>query len=267
MDNITLYKYRCFGDENHLRLLTEGEIFLSSPRHFDDDLDCAIPTRLDRGDAGETVELFAGEVMRQHKDLSEEEAVKRAKEYLSNIDLSSPTAREEIEQLSRQLSEEMFGVCSLSRNPNSSRMWEQYACDHTGFCVGLDWKEMGAWARRIREEGKKVDAFPVEYTDEVPVLDVFKYDEIDIVEKHLATKMEHLSYEEEYRLVGFHLADKALKMGQDVIASIALGAGVAKENVERVRKIVNGIDHDVPIYKATTSSVKASGIGVKFREL
>lgn len=267
MDDITLYKYRCFGDENHLRLLTEGEIFLSSPRHFDDDLDCAIPVRLDLGDARETVELFASEVKRRSPDIGGEEAVRKAQEYLDDKELTSEEALDDVEQINRKISEEMFGVCSLSRNPNSSRMWQYYACDHTGFCVGLDWDRMGASARRIRKEGKRVDAFPVEYTDEVPVLDVFVYDAVEIVMKHLTTKLDHLHYEEEYRVVGLDLPDTALQMGQEVISSIALGARVAKENAERVREIVNGINHDVPIYKATTSSVKASGSRVKFREL
>ena len=38
-----LYKYRCWDDENHRRILEEGEIFFVSPKEFNDPFDCRIP--------------------------------------------------------------------------------------------------------------------------------------------------------------------------------------------------------------------------------
>jgi RNA 3'-terminal phosphate cyclase len=96
---------------------------------------------------------------------------------------------------------------------------------------------------------------------------VFEYDEAEIVKKHLTTKLEHLDYEEEYRIVGLNLPDTAFQMGQGVISSVGLGASASKADVERVRQIVNGMNHEVPIYQAKRSSGKAPGSGVTFTKL
>ena len=38
-----LYKYRCWGDNKHKRLLTNSEIFLSSVRSFNDPFEYTLP--------------------------------------------------------------------------------------------------------------------------------------------------------------------------------------------------------------------------------
>jgi hypothetical protein len=38
-----IYKYRDWNNRNHKKLLLENKIFLSSPRDFEDKMDCNIP--------------------------------------------------------------------------------------------------------------------------------------------------------------------------------------------------------------------------------
>lgn len=38
-----LYKYRTWSNEYHKTILTENKVYLSSPRDFEDNLDCNVP--------------------------------------------------------------------------------------------------------------------------------------------------------------------------------------------------------------------------------
>ena len=38
-----VYKYRSWSDEYHKRFLTEREVFMASPKTFEDELDCHSP--------------------------------------------------------------------------------------------------------------------------------------------------------------------------------------------------------------------------------
>jgi len=42
-----LYKYRCWGNANHKRVLTRNELFLARPSGFNDPFDSRTPTRWD----------------------------------------------------------------------------------------------------------------------------------------------------------------------------------------------------------------------------
>jgi len=41
----TLCKYRYWSDKYHKRIITESELFFSSPKHFNDPYDCGLPFR------------------------------------------------------------------------------------------------------------------------------------------------------------------------------------------------------------------------------
>lgn len=93
-----VYKYRSWNNPFHKKVLLHNELFLSSPRFFDDPFDCRIPL-----------------------DISALDSEEKKRKYLERL----------------RLQEKFYGILSLSLRWNSILMWQQYAECHRGFCVGF----------------------------------------------------------------------------------------------------------------------------------
>jgi len=66
-----VYKYRCWDDEHHRRIITHGEIYFTSAASFNDPFDCSIPI--------------------QYTLMSKEEMLKYAEDFIKerlNFDIS-----------------------------------------------------------------------------------------------------------------------------------------------------------------------------------
>lgn len=157
MSRITLYKYRHIEDENHLRLLTHGELHFSSPERFwgDDPLDSAIPLRMDLGSYTQILNVYTDEVQRQRRDLDRKQATKIVQRILRENDPYSAKEVTDFGNRWKKRFSERVGVCSLARNPNSLFMWKHYGKEHTGFCVGLDWDNMIEWTQELKKRARK----------------------------------------------------------------------------------------------------------------
>ncbi|WBX97902.1 hypothetical protein [Chryseobacterium gambrini] len=62
-----IYKYRCWNNEFHKKILTDGEVYLSSPRHFNDPFDFGIVQNFLTLDTPEKIERYVNEGMVKHK--------------------------------------------------------------------------------------------------------------------------------------------------------------------------------------------------------
>lgn len=224
-----IYKYRDWTIVNHRRMITHNEVFLSSPRDFNDPFDCKISTHFLSLDSTEKVEEYINE-RKKSSELDEiginilRDRLNKIKDYWQMFEAVEFTS---IDQ--------NYGVLSLSNRWDSILMWSHYSNNHTGFCVGFNEEKM-------RESGIFGTGGSVIYTDNFPLINPLENDEKAMILQTLH-KASDWKYEEEYRLLKLFfpkaptLNDRKIILGDDYIEEVNLGFMMNKEDRTELSKI------------------------------
>lgn len=179
----TIYKYRDWEDEFHKRIITNREVYLSSPERFTDKKDCKIPIRYDLltyGELEKKVKFDNPDWIRQRRRKFVRDWYKNRKDYVM----------EQQEYFQKQFFER-FGVLSLTANPHNELMWLDYANIAQGFCIGFNTEIL------FQHLGGGGD---VKYYDELPI--IFPEPKQSFEEQHhlqIFSKLREFEYEQEYR--------------------------------------------------------------------
>ena len=139
----------------------------------------------------------------------------------------------EVRELEKKLREEkqIIGICSFSKNYNSTLMWSHYANSHRGIVLGV---RIGEKACRIEE---------VKYVDSIAKIDItnnwprFKAQEI------LTYKLSAWNYENEYRVIGY------MKKVRVEIVELFLGCKIRTDDEEIIKSLAEKYLNDVKIRK------------------
>jgi hypothetical protein len=219
-----LYKYRSLGsDEQRNRARTtivDSKLYFAQPREFNDPFDCfPVPKRMTEAQ----VKKVITDVWRKHKPQQSRRdrraELKGAKERIGNFE---DRVRAMVDEVVNSV-----GVLSLSEKPDDVLMWSHYSTSHTGICLRF---------KVLAEKPFFVQALPVRYQAERPVLDLINDDAHAQSTKALLTKADYWSYEKEWRIIehdkgpGVHIFPPALLDG------IILGAATSKDDRALVRK-------------------------------
>jgi len=140
-----VYKYRRFDDPDHLRILSDGEIYFLAPSRLNDPMDCRNPFRFWNASIEKNREFL----LLSYADLPEfnintQEQVYADIEYRLS---TKPLTRE------AQIAEEIYAVqsraeawglfCASCDIENVKRgfdidvMWDRYSDNGSGFCAGI----------------------------------------------------------------------------------------------------------------------------------
>ncbi len=139
----------------------------------------------------------------------------------------------EVRELEKKLREEkqIIGICSFSKNYNSTLMWSHYANSHRGIVLGV---RIGEKACRIEE---------VKYVDSIAKIDItnnwprFKAQEI------LTYKLSAWNYENEYRVIGY------MKKVRVEVVELFLGCKIRTDDEEIIKSLAEKYLNDVKIRK------------------
>jgi hypothetical protein len=206
MDNI-IYKYRKLYkldennnpilNENTLRLIKDGEVYLSDPKKFNDPFDSIIDVTV-KGSNYELRQYLLklgtpdGVVLKKIKSQRREDIYKEILNRVHQIDF--------------------LRVFCLATSWNKILMWSHYAQEHLGVCVGIkthqvsDSPNLHFKADQILIQRKDIDprfmpALSVDYKKEKPKQLNLLRDELKDLDKFVRTKYEDWKYEEERRVV------------------------------------------------------------------
>ena len=167
-----IYKYRNWLDCYNQNVIKNNELYLSSPKDFNDPFDCKITPNYYQLDSKEKIMKYALIV------------IERNKQYLNSIGLNlndealkiynrfvADPAKEQIilNKISIEIQDKFYGVLSMSCIWNSILMWSHYSDKHKGYCIGFH-------EEKLRESGSFGKGGKVKYD---------KYPEIDLLEKDL----------------------------------------------------------------------------------
>ncbi|HTM91461.1 MAG TPA: DUF2971 domain-containing protein [Flavisolibacter sp.] len=230
-----LFKYRFWDDSFHKRVLTENELFFSSPKRFNDPYDCGLPFNQHPENSDPIIikEKVEGSAPRQFPHLiNNPQALeeKCARQVL--LIQQNPESWFEMnwgykpEDLSK-----LFGVLSLTPHPDNYLMWSHYSNSHKGFCVEFDTRKL---VESVAGHFRKVD-----YTDEIPFFSIKDTLEDELITKLVYTKSKTWSYEDEYRLSRIHRSDQAIKFDPEALTAVYFGCKTPYEHQIQIIDVVN----------------------------
>lgn len=191
----TLYKYRDSSKANNLTAITGPELFLTCPADFEDKADCQIKTDISLLTTRERIQWVYDGLPKRFPGI-ERNPIKRlheAQRWALKGPLSNPThVRKVLEQSHKDFITRM-GILSMTANHAKLEMWESYAVNFTGFCIGFSSDTFS---------GIGVGGGITTYVDTLPV---FKGNEETMFWMMNQTHVKHKQYEfeDEYRIRKF----------------------------------------------------------------
>lgn len=228
-----LYKYRDWNNHWHKEIILSNKIYFASPASFEDELDCNVPELFPNQE--ELPSFFWRISFRYIKEASYSERCDWVRKWCAESPLAN---QNRIKQICKELKEEhdaIFGVLSLTANPNNEQMWEKYGANNKGVCIGFDKEKLFAVAG---------GGGPVIYTETLPII---KPLDDDAMTQHIKRTYYKLhskwAFEEEYRLQKTWLnnnltnEDRNILMKEGTIVEIHLGSEMSTNDKEEVHSI------------------------------
>jgi hypothetical protein len=240
----TVYKYRSWSDENGKRILTEFELYLASPKDFNDPFDCRIPLNYKCLSDSE-IEDYANYIAIKHStDTIDHNKILHC--LKNDID-----AFQEMHELTEfEAYNNHYGVLSMSTEWNNILMWSHYGDKHQGICVGF--KEKGLF-----ETGNFGTSGAVKYpiNREYPIIHPLKGKEIERHLEVVLSKSVDWLYENEYRLTKIFLPpnvpskeERRVKFDPNLISEVTLGLNIDSTSREQIINICN--QNNISVYEA-----------------
>ena len=231
-----VYKYRDWQNDYHKDIILEQTVFLAQPTSFEDPHDCKLLKRYDLIGEKEIFEIYFKDSKSINPLWTRNQHRKYAKEQTKN----SPLKEKEYIKLKQEehfkLFDERFGVLSLTANPKRLEMWDKYANEHTGFCVGFDSKKM------FKYFGGGGD---VAYYDELP--NILYNDQRELEHfKQVFSKLKKWEFEEEYRLHKFSLSplqdvDRKVRLDKECFKEMIFGYKMDQSDRQNIIDQCNNI--------------------------
>ena len=236
-----LYKYRDWKNDHHKKIILNQEIFIPSPRSFNDPFDCKIPIAFHlRKNDDELAIDFIKQYVRRVNNYSNEEFEIEV-ERIRNEALYKDS--EHVEKLNKQSIEElhsMLGVYSMTAVNDNIPMWAHYSNNHQGFCIGFDSLELLSFLECAFGE--------IKYRDEYPTILPTK----EIIQRQLQqilTKASYWDYEIEYRLFKDNSANTTIKLPVKTIKEIILGYKMSSYQIKEIFILVEAEMPHVRIFQ------------------
>lgn len=235
----TLYKYTPFN-EHSLDILTNDQLWMSSPLSFNDPFDCEYT--FNYGKPTNIFNFLSKSRKEDFPDLDHEKIDKVMEEIFNN-------AHEDMVKHFTNISKHHLFIVCLSEIKDSVLMWSHYANNHEGICIEFDFKQLGVTDPRTRI------LFPVFYNEDVfdttKYLKAFSDNEktfnnlMDICSA--INKSDHWSYEKEWRIVSNIDKEPGPLPYCPKPNAIYLGTSIEEKNKEIVMKIAE--NRKIDVYK------------------
>jgi hypothetical protein len=247
LDDIELppivYKYRTWSDDFHKRFITEREVFMASARTFEDQLDCRNPTRFDLLNNEQIYEYYFWSSQKENPHFSRQQHRKFSRYWAKHSPIKDKKTVEKWMNTSLEEYYDHDGILSLTENCNNNLMWEKYADNERGFCIGYNTREM---FKHIGGGGK------VDYVDTLPIIlpEPFMHF-AEALKNRVYSKVKFWNFEEEYRTKKFWLnpatiQDRQIVLPKSAFNKIILGNKISindkKEIIELTRTYIGDIE-------------------------
>ena len=227
-----LYKYRCWDNQLHKKILIENRIYLAAPKDFEDIHDCNVPEKFPLKD--ELYSLFLNKAKNDYPQWTRQKQRKFAREWEKKSPLAQPKVLcNLIEKFDREFNNR-FGVLSMTTDPDNDEMWCKYGDNHRGVCIGFDTHLLLNCVRGGCGE--------IQYVKKLPEIDFVNDDFKSKYVKRIYFKEEKWSFEKEYRLHkmwqhNVNNDERNIELPADCIVRIILGKNMPSDAKKEIRHI------------------------------
>ena len=228
-----MYKYRDWADENHKRIVEQGEIYLPSPDQFNDPYDATLPFRYRDEDMADPGKVFTklSEIGRKHfPDIDNTELHEMCfKRQYSGAFENGKYWKEDYEDHKKELNR--FGIFATTTKKDNLLMWAHYANCHKGFCIGFD--------KFVLFRIIQSTLSSVHYEKDLPKIPLLFEDEYGAsLLRLLITKSLDWQYEDEYRIVLNEGARTKFYLPPEGIKEIIFGLKMPEQHKVEITELV-----------------------------
>lgn len=246
-----VYKYRDWSNGFHKNILLHNELYLPSPKEFNDPFDCRIPVNFINQTLEERDQYINYLAINQYQNAENKGLdlgfyIKKLEKALEEDIVSF---QGELERFYFTQLDNNYGVLSLSTKWNGILLWSHYANQHKGFCIGF-------WEEKLRAFGFFVRTGIVEYPEEFPnikpTVEKTKEDRLNRIQMQTTTKSKDWEYEKEYRFIKYLQEPKPferlLTVPNEVISEVVLGINISSDDKDEIVEICRR--KNIPVYQA-----------------
>ena len=225
-----LYKYCDWNNPYYKRILSHREVYLTPPSKFEDEFDCRVPIRYDLLTDDDIYQKYLNSSKKENPDYTDQQHLEYAKKWQEKGLLRDKERIEELEEDFFKEFDQLFGVLCLTANSSNLKMWDKYACNHTGFCVGFHTIPLFKITEYFGAGGE------VSYYDELPIIKGTE----SLEKKHslqIHSKLNKWDFEQEYRLTKFNVKSRIAKIPAEIFAEIKFGAKISEKAKNEIIEI------------------------------
>lgn len=200
--------YKDNGENDFLNSLKNNQLWVASPKTFNDPYDCMMNIDI-KDEVLEKTKIVLQELF---GDSIANELLNKTKDVQNQaIDNLRPEFDKIVKNGTEEIQEGLFVSCfSELSNLNSILMWSHYSNQHQGFCVEYDYREIN----RLRIKDNTI--IPILYSDKPNICEVKIDTRVEILQYQLGiafTKSTEWEYEKEWRLIEINDEDQKGKNG------------------------------------------------------
>jgi len=251
-----VYKYRTWEDKFHKRILTNNELYMASPKLFNDPFDCRIPPDFIHLSENEANQYMTDLFIRHFyvNELAHCDMAETKKKFESRF-MNRRKFQKEAEKLKFAIEDESYGILSLCTIWNGILLWSHYANHHRGFCVGF-------WTEKLANLGTLGRFGPVDYKIKFPSIKpvVPKEETQSLIQAFIQTHTKSINweYEEEFRFVNIFEKDRqhlrTIQFPDDVFAEVILGISISES--DKINKMKVCSKKGIPVFQTKKRDFK-----------
>lgn len=219
---------------------------MASPRMFEDQNDCNNPTRFDLLTNKQILDYYLWSSKNDNPTFIRAQHRQFAKDWAKKTLVKDKAYTRRYMEETMQEYFDREGVLSLTENCNNDSMWNKYADNGNGICIGYNTRKMFDYLGGGGE---------VHYVDELPMIlpEPFMSPEEASV-KRVYFKLKHWEFEEEYRTKKFwpgvaSVSDRQIELPVGAFNRIILGDNISEKQAEEIKESVLKNIGDIPIIR------------------
>jgi len=243
-----IYKYRVWENPEHKRMLTEGEIFFASPSDFNEQHECNLERDFDSL-TDDMIFKFCYLTAPKNSYSSDSDRREIATRMITDSRIRNKEHQEEIQENFRNKINTDLSIFSASKHKDIFSLWQTFANDQTGFCIGLNTRKMFA-NNEIFGSGGCVEYYPIKNQPKIRPITFSKEEKIEDMMKVIYSLPDKFSREDEYRLAKSSMENKRISLNPLAFEEVILGCEMTKESKEEIKAIAIKRFPQIKIYQA-----------------
>ncbi|MCQ2326916.1 MAG: DUF2971 domain-containing protein [Bacteroidales bacterium] len=228
-----LYKYRNWKDEFHKSILRDNMLYMASPRDFSDEKDCHLSEKYPETERD--VYEFMLKIYNKEEHGSFDQYKRYCKSNIKNSPLLNKTELDEIVFNLECEYDETHGILSMTEDSDNKYLWENYANNYAGICVGFDTEILCAINNGISGGGA------VTYYKQLPYIDISRDSIEKQFEKKIFSKDSMYAKEKEYRFIKSGIKNenqRKLIFPNNAILKIIIGNALENNAKNEIKDLV-----------------------------